>query len=148
MATPMGVLRAALAAGPPSAAPRAAVPVPASVVMVPSWQHLADALGAAIGDEEIAGGIQGQGRWLEELGHGGGPAIADGMHVAIAGDGGDVGRQVHTTYADGVGDIEVAADVGGQVVHRIERGTGGATAIARKARGAGAGVTESICRRW
>ena len=36
MATPMGVLSATLPAGLPSAAPRAAAPVPASVVTVPS----------------------------------------------------------------------------------------------------------------
>ena len=107
-------------------------------------QHLADALGAAVGDEEVAGGIQGQRRGLKELGQRGGSAIADGMHVAITRHGDDVARRIHAPHPHTVGDQEVAVDVGGQVVHGSERGTGGAPAVAGKAGHSGAGVADPL----
>ncbi len=72
---------------------------------------LAYAFGTAVGDEEVAVGIEGQRRRLEELRQGGRPAIADGMHVAIARSCGDVARHVYTPHPHAVGNPQVAADV-------------------------------------
>ena len=105
-------------------------------------EHLANALSAAIGDEEVAGEIQGEGRRLEELGGGGGAAIADGMHIAIAGHGYDDAQGIDAAQADGIGDEEVAVEVGGEVVHGSERGAGGWAAVAGEAGDAVAGVAD------
>src|SRR6516165_10276212 len=93
-------------------------------------QHLANTLGAAIGDKEVAGEIQGEGRGLEELRRRGGSAVADEMHVAIAGHSGDDAQRIDAAQTDTVGDKEVAVEIGRKVVHGSERGTGGRAAVA------------------
>ena len=66
------------------------MPLPATVLMTPRGEvHLADHVVAAVGDEEIPGGVHRDARGVIQFGGGGLTVIAAVACGAVAGDGGD-----------------------------------------------------------
>ena len=100
---------------------------------------LAHAVGAGVGDIEVAGAIQSHGCGQVQLGCDGGATVADGVQVVVPRDGVDRARGVDFAHAVLIGDIEVSVEVRGQIARLGQLGGGSWSAVAGKARGGGAG---------
>ena len=121
----------------------------------PGWGDLADGVVEGVGDEQVAGAVEGDALRVVELRAGGGAAVSGEPAEAaaglaggvVAGHGGDdagPGVDPADDVAGGVGDVQVAVCVQRDAGGLVQPGEGGRAAVAGVAGGAVAGDGDGL----
>src|SRR5262249_48291342 len=109
-------------------------------------QNLADAVGARVGDEDVAEGVGGEGGRLVCHRRGARAVVAAVARGPSAGDGDNdsVGLDLADAVVALVGEVDVAAAIDGHAPRRVDLGRGGGAVVAAVARGPGAGDGDDV----